>query len=39
LGLYLLFNPLAGALALPIVLGIFGIVGGIIAVVAAFRMR
>ena len=39
LSLYLMFNPLAGAIALPIVLGIFGIVGGIVGVVYAFRAR
>jgi uncharacterized membrane protein HdeD (DUF308 family) len=38
-GLILLFNPLIGALALPWVLGIFGIVGGIAAIFMAFRMR
>jgi uncharacterized membrane protein HdeD (DUF308 family) len=39
LGLYLLFNPLAATIALPIVLGIFAIVGGILAVIQAFRLR
>ena len=39
LGLYLLLNPLAAAIALPIVLGIFAIVGGILAVIQAFRLR
>ncbi len=39
LSLYLMFNPLAGAVALPLVLGIFGIVGGVLAIIAAFRMR
>jgi uncharacterized membrane protein HdeD (DUF308 family) len=38
-GLFLMFNPLAGALALPFTLGIFGIVGGIAAIIMAFRMR
>ena len=38
-GLVLLFNPVLGAAALPWVLGIFGIVGGIFAIVAAFRLR
>jgi uncharacterized membrane protein HdeD (DUF308 family) len=38
-GLILLFNPVLGAAALPWVLGIFGIVGGIFAIVAAFRLR
>jgi uncharacterized membrane protein HdeD (DUF308 family) len=34
-----LFNPLVGAVALPWVLGIFGIVGGIAAVVMAFQRK
>jgi len=38
-GLFLMFNPLAAAVALPIVLGIFGIVGGIFAIIAAFRLK
>ena len=38
-GLVLLFNPLLGAAALPWVLGIFGIVGGITSIIAAFRMK
>jgi uncharacterized membrane protein HdeD (DUF308 family) len=38
-GLLLIANPAMGALALPFVLGIFAIVGGIMAVVAAFRMK
>ena len=39
IGFFLAFNPLAGALALPLVLGVFGIVGGIAAIVMAFRLR
>lgn len=39
IGLWLAFNPLAGALALPFVIGIFAIAGGIVALVTAFRMR
>lgn len=39
IGLFLAFNPLAGALALPFVLGIFGIVGGIALMVVAFRVK
>ena len=39
IGFFLVFNPLAGALALPLVLGVFGIVGGIAAIVMAFRLR
>jgi uncharacterized membrane protein HdeD (DUF308 family) len=38
-GIVLLFNPILGAAALPWVLGIFGIVGGIAGIIAAFRMR
>jgi uncharacterized membrane protein HdeD (DUF308 family) len=38
-GLVLLFNVWIGVSALPFVLGAFGIVGGIFAVVMAFRMR
>jgi uncharacterized membrane protein HdeD (DUF308 family) len=38
-GLVLLFNPWIGVAILPLLLGAFGIVGGIAAIVAAFRMR
>lgn len=38
-GLILLFNPLITATLLPLVLGAFGIVGGILAIVAAFVVR
>ena len=38
-GLILLFNPLMGAHALPIVLGIFAVVGGILMFVRAFGTR
>jgi uncharacterized membrane protein HdeD (DUF308 family) len=38
-GILLLANPVMSALALVIVLGVFGIVGGILAVIAAFRMK
>ena len=38
IGLFLIFNPLAGAIALPIVLGAFILVGGIAAIIMAFRM-
>jgi len=38
-GLVLLFNPWIGVAVLPLLLGAFGIVGGIAAIVAAFRMR
>lgn len=38
-GMFLIFNPLAGAVALPVVLGVLGIVLGIVAVFAAFRLH
>ena len=38
-GLILVANPLIGTAALPWVLGIFGIVGGIFAIIMAFRLR
>jgi uncharacterized membrane protein HdeD (DUF308 family) len=38
-GLVLLFNVWIGVAALPYILGAFGIVGGVFAVVMAFRMR
>lgn len=38
-GIILVANPALAALSLPFVLGIFGIVGGILAVIMAFRMR
>jgi uncharacterized membrane protein HdeD (DUF308 family) len=38
-GLIFVFNPIIGVAALPFVLGIFMLVGGIVAVVQAFRMR
>lgn len=39
LGLYLVFNPLGATLALPIVIGALAVVGGIAAVILAFRLR
>jgi uncharacterized membrane protein HdeD (DUF308 family) len=39
LGLVLVFNALVGALALPFVLGVIGIVAGIGTVIASFRTR
>ena len=39
LGLVLFFNVWIGVAVLPFILGAFGIVGGIFAVVMAFRMR
>ena len=38
IGLFLIFNPLGGAIALPIVLGAFLLVGGIAGTIAAFRI-
>ena len=38
-GLFLVINPLIGVAALPFVLGIFMLIGGIGAVVQGFRMR
>jgi len=37
--LVLLFNVWIGVAALPFILGVLGIVGGVVAVVMAFRMR
>lgn len=39
IGLFLLFNPLAGALALPFALGVIALVGGVLTIIAAFQMR
>lgn len=39
LGLVLIGNPVVGALALPWVLGIIGIGGGIVAIIYSFRLR
>jgi uncharacterized membrane protein HdeD (DUF308 family) len=38
-GVILLFNPLVGAAALPTVLGIFAVIGGILAFIRAFASR
>jgi uncharacterized membrane protein HdeD (DUF308 family) len=38
IGLFLIFNPLGGAIALPIVLGAFLLVGGIASTIMAFRL-
>ncbi len=38
-GLYLLSNVLLGVLVLPWVLGMFAVIGGIMAIVAAFKMK
>lgn len=39
LGIILLANPLIAAVALPFVLGIIALIGGIVAIVSAFRMH
>ena len=39
LGLFLMWNPLAAAMALPWVLGIFALVGGIINIFMAFKVK
>ncbi len=39
LGLFLLWNPFAAALALPFVLGTFALVGGVINVYMAFKIK
>jgi len=38
-GIVLLANPVVGALALPWIFGFLGIVGGIAALVMAFRLK
>ncbi len=38
-GIILLANPLVGAFALPLVLGVFGIIGGIMLIVLAFKLK
>jgi uncharacterized membrane protein HdeD (DUF308 family) len=38
-GLILLFNPLLGVIALPIVLGIFALIGGIALFFGSFRLH
>ena len=38
-GIILLINPWLGAVVFPIVLGAFMLVGGIFAIIAAFRLR
>lgn len=39
IGIWLLMNPVASALVLPWVVGIFALIGGVLAIVQAFRMR
>ena len=38
-GFILMMNPLAGAIVLPTVAGIFGIIGGIATIVMAFKLK
>lgn len=39
IGLWLLFNPLSAIVALPVVLGIFAMVGGISTIANSFRLK
>lgn len=39
IGLYLMFNPLSGAIVLPWVLAALAVVGGIMAIFASFQMK
>jgi uncharacterized membrane protein HdeD (DUF308 family) len=39
LGLFLVINPLMGAATLTLILAIFMLIGGVAAVIQAFRMR
>lgn len=38
-GILLLANPIAATLALPWVFGIFGIIGGVLGIIAAFKLK
>ncbi len=38
-GLWLLFNPLKAFVALPVMLGVFALIGGAITIVNAFRLK
>jgi uncharacterized membrane protein HdeD (DUF308 family) len=38
-GLMLTFNPMLGALALPWVFGILGLIGGVVLIIQAFRLK
>jgi uncharacterized membrane protein HdeD (DUF308 family) len=38
-GILLLANPIAATLALPWVFGIFGVIGGIMGIIAAFKLK
>jgi len=39
IGFWLLFNPLSAAIALPITLGIFALVGGVSTIINAFKLK
>jgi uncharacterized membrane protein HdeD (DUF308 family) len=39
IGLWLWFNPLAAAASMPIVIGIFGLIGGVFLIYHAFQLR
>jgi len=39
IGLWLLFNPLSAIVALPTVLGIFAVVGGVLTLINSFRLK
>lgn len=39
IGLWLLFNPLRAVVALPIMLGIFALAGGVITIINSFRLK
>jgi uncharacterized membrane protein HdeD (DUF308 family) len=38
-GLWLLFNPLRAIIALPVMLGVFALIGGVITTINAFRLK
>jgi len=38
-GILLIASPLEGAIALPLVLGVFGLIGGIILRIMSFQVR
>lgn len=39
IGLWLLFNPLSAIVALPIVLGIFALIGGVLTIINSFKLK
>jgi uncharacterized membrane protein HdeD (DUF308 family) len=39
LGIFLTLNPLMGTVALAVVLGVLGLIGGVAAIIFAFKMR